>query len=95
MKPSSSKVINNKLVYKHVCEFNIASCESFAVWGLDKWLILSVMGIGHIVCKLCTFDVKVHFGRVRTFVQVLITAWSDQIYGGSLKGIYIAQGAKQ
>lgn len=53
------------------------------------------MGIGHIVCKLCTFDVKVHFGRVRTFVQVLITAWSDHIGGGSLKGINIAQGAKQ
>lgn len=68
MKLSLSKVINNKLVYKYVCEFNIAFCEFFVIWGFDKWFILLVMGIGYIVCKLCIFDVKVYFGRVRIFV---------------------------
>lgn len=89
MKLSLSKVINNKLVYKYVCEFNIVFCEFFVVWGFDKWFILLVMGIGYIVCKLCIFDVKFYFGRVKIFVIVFIIVWFDYIYGGFLKGIYI------
>lgn len=50
MKLSLSKVINNKLVYKYVCEFNIVFCEFFVVWGFDKWFILLVMGILYVNC---------------------------------------------